>query len=65
VTYFKYVFQGLQFIAETPDTIESSPIITKKFGLNFSDEKQSVSKSRVHRAYPVGISVSRGITDLV
>lgn len=57
--------KGLQFIAETPDTIESSPIITKKFGLNFSDEKQSVSKSRVHRAYPVGISVSRGITDLV
>ncbi|GAU32749.1 hypothetical protein TSUD_323170 [Trifolium subterraneum] len=56
--------KGLQFIAEKPDTVESSPIITKKVGLNFSDEKLSVSKSRVHRAYPVGISVSKGITDL-
>ncbi|CAI8597921.1 unnamed protein product [Vicia faba] len=57
--------KGLQFIAETPDTIENSAIITKKVGLNFSDEKLSVSKSRVHRAYPVGISVSKGISDLV
>lgn len=56
--------KGLQFIAEKPDTVENSPIITKKVGLNFSDEKLSVSKSRVHRAYPVGISVSKGITDL-
>jgi hypothetical protein len=64
VTYLKFAFQGLQFIAEKPDTVENSPIITKKVGLNFSDEKLSVSKSRVHRAYPVGISVSKGITDL-
>ncbi|CAK8567037.1 unnamed protein product [Lathyrus sativus] len=57
--------KGLQFIAETTDTIENSAIITKKVGLNFSDEKLPVSKSRVHRAYPVGISVSKGISDLV
>ncbi|CAJ2668314.1 unnamed protein product [Trifolium pratense] len=56
--------KGLQFIAEKPDTDESSPIITKKVGLNFSDEKLSVSKSRVHRAYSVGNSVSKGITGL-
>ncbi|XP_004502160.1 uncharacterized protein [Cicer arietinum] len=56
--------KGLQFIAETTDSIENSPIITKKVGLNFSNEKLSVSKSRIHRAYPVGISVSKGITDL-
>jgi hypothetical protein len=65
VTYLKFAFQGLQFIAEKPDTVENTPIITKKVGLNFSDEKLSVSKSRVHRSYPVGISVSKGITDLV
>lgn len=57
--------KGLQFIAEKPDTVENTPIVTKKVGLNFSDEKLSVSKSRVHRSYPVGISVSKGITDLV
>ncbi|XP_061350903.1 uncharacterized protein LOC133295973 [Gastrolobium bilobum] len=53
--------EGLQFIAKTTETVENSPIITRKVGLNSSNEKEPVSKRRIHRSFPVGISVSKGI----
>ncbi|XP_020204991.1 uncharacterized protein LOC109790284 [Cajanus cajan] len=56
--------KGLQFFATTTDTAENSPIITKKVGLDSSNEKEPVSKPRIHRSFPVGISVNKGLTGL-
>jgi hypothetical protein len=52
-------FQGLQFIAETKDSvvIDKSMISTQKKDLdNFPGEKVPTLKNRIHRSYPVGIS---------
>jgi len=59
------MFQGLQFIATTGDTSENSSIITKKVGLISSNDKEPASKQRIHRSFPLGISVSKGLTGLV
>ncbi|KAK7407672.1 hypothetical protein VNO78_09681 [Psophocarpus tetragonolobus] len=61
VTHEDKSLKGLQFIATTRDTAENSPVITKKVGLNSSNE-ETVSKPRIYRSFPVGISLSKGIT---
>ncbi|RDX78025.1 hypothetical protein CR513_41758, partial [Mucuna pruriens] len=64
MTHEEKSLKGLQFIATTRDSAENSSTITKKVGLNSSNEKEPVSKPRIHRSFPVGISVSKGITGL-
>ncbi|KAK6646228.1 hypothetical protein PHAVU_L003137 [Phaseolus vulgaris] len=64
-TLEKKALKGLQFIATTGDTSENSSIITKKVGLISSNDKEPASKQRIHRSFPLGISVSKGLTGLV
>ncbi|KAJ1422788.1 hypothetical protein SESBI_12835, partial [Sesbania bispinosa] len=64
MTLEEKALKGLQFIAKTTDTVENSPITTEKVGLNSLNEKLPVSKPRIHRSFPVGISVSKGIAGL-
>lgn len=58
-------FQGLQFIAEAKEgsgAIDKSMISMSKTDLdNFSGEKGPTLTNRIHRTYPVGISLSRDI----
>ncbi|KAK7304850.1 hypothetical protein VNO77_42741 [Canavalia gladiata] len=61
---FEKSLKGLQFLATTTDTVENSPIITKKVGLNYSNEKEPMYKPRIHRSFPIGISTSKGIAGL-
>ncbi|XP_047169734.1 uncharacterized protein LOC124838227 isoform X2 [Vigna umbellata] len=64
-TLEKKSLKGLQFIATTSDTAEKSTIITKKVGLISSNDKDPASKQRIHRrSFPLGISVSNGLTGL-
>ncbi|XP_019458289.1 PREDICTED: uncharacterized protein LOC109358488 [Lupinus angustifolius] len=58
-------FKGLQLFSETTDTVENSPIISKKVGLDSSIGKDIVSKPRIHRSFPNGISLSKGISGLI
>ncbi|KAF7831712.1 uncharacterized protein G2W53_014045 [Senna tora] len=55
--------QGLQFLAETTDPVEKSATKTKKVGLSFSGGEVSVSKTRIHRSFPVNISLGRDISN--
>jgi hypothetical protein len=58
MTWFDNIFQGLQFIAETKDSVvvDKSMISTQKKDIdNFSGEKVPTLKNRIHRSYPVGI----------
>ncbi|KAK7260720.1 hypothetical protein RIF29_26994 [Crotalaria pallida] len=57
-------FQGLQLFAETTDTVENSPIISTEVGINSSNGKDTVSRPRIHRSFPNGISLSKGIGSL-
>lgn len=55
------LFQGLQFIAETKDSgvIDISTRTAKKIDLdNFPGEKAPTLKNRIHRSYPVGMSLA-------
>ncbi|WP_407803857.1 hypothetical protein, partial [Staphylococcus aureus] len=58
-------FKGLQFITETkePSMIEKSVSSTKTTDLsNLAGQKNPAMKTRIHRSYPVGISLYRSIT---
>lgn len=61
--------QGLQFIAETGESssIERTAISLEKDGLNSKDDvgKVPLLKTRIHRSYTVGISLTKGIMDSV
>lgn len=55
------IFQGLQFLAEAKESpgIEKSITSTKKIDhANYFGKKVSATKTRIHRSYPVGISVT-------
>jgi len=55
------LFQGLQFIAETKDSgvIDKSTKTTRIIDLdNFPGEKARTLKNRIHRSYPVGMSLA-------
>jgi hypothetical protein len=55
------LFQGLQFIAETKDSgvIDKAMITTRKNDLDsLPAEKAPTMKNRIHRSYPVGISLA-------
>ncbi|XP_062152364.1 uncharacterized protein LOC133860771 [Alnus glutinosa] len=59
ITFEEKSLKGLQFIAETKDSvvIDKSMISTQKKDLdNFPGEKVPTLKNRIHRSYPVGIS---------
>ncbi|KAL7250152.1 hypothetical protein ACSBR1_012204 [Camellia fascicularis] len=65
LTYGVNSLKGLQFIAESkePSAIEESTINTNK-KIDASDNPtKSVStiKTRIHRSYPVGMSLTRDI----
>ncbi|KAI4305719.1 hypothetical protein L6164_029068 [Bauhinia variegata] len=54
--------KGLQFIAETTNTVEKSVVVgEKKVGLSLSNEEAPVLRPRIHRSFPVGISLGTGI----
>ncbi|XP_004138605.1 uncharacterized protein LOC101208062 isoform X2 [Cucumis sativus] len=56
VKYEENPLKGLQFIADTKDSI------VKRNSLNeFNGEKVAVGRTRVHRSYPVGIALAPGI----
>lgn len=64
MTWCDHIIQGLQFIAEAKDSgvIDKSMITMRKTDLdNFSGEKGLTLTNRIHRSYPVGISLSRDI----
>ena len=63
MTWSIVLFQGLQFIAETKelDMVEK-PVENVKKDLDTSTgEKVKTVKTRIHRSYPVGFSLSRDI----
>lgn len=63
VTYEENSLKGLQFIADTNEssTIKKSGISSKETNPNDgSVKKMSTVKTRIHRAYPVGISLMPG-----
>ncbi|KAE8075596.1 hypothetical protein FH972_014293 [Carpinus fangiana] len=60
ITFEEKSLKGLQFIAETKGSVvvDKSMISTQKKDLdNFSGEKVPTLKNRIHRSYPVGISL--------
>ncbi|KAJ4730137.1 Protein of unknown function (DUF1664) [Melia azedarach] len=61
VTYEDKSLKGLQFLAEAKESpgIEKSITSTKKIDhANYFGKKVSATKTRIHRSYPVGISVT-------
>ncbi|XP_050382511.1 uncharacterized protein LOC126799358 [Argentina anserina] len=57
--------KGLQFIAETKDTSvveKSTTRMETNDPSNFSGQKVSAMKTRIHRSFPVGISLHRNMT---
>lgn len=63
VMYEKNSLKGLQFIADTNEssTIKKSGISSKETNPNGGPvKKMSTVKTRIHRAYPVGISLTPG-----
>lgn len=59
------ILQGLQFLADTkePSVTEKSTTSAKKNDPdNLPGEKVPRMKTRIHRSYPVGISLTRDIT---
>lgn len=63
VTYEENSLKGLQFIADTNEssTIKKSGISSKETNPNDGPvKKMSTVKTRIHRAYPVGISLTPG-----
>ncbi|KAJ7960306.1 Protein of unknown function (DUF1664) [Quillaja saponaria] len=64
ITYEEEALKGLQFIAETkePSTTKNSLVSTEKTGLNnlFGEEVPTL-KTRIHRSFPVGVSLTRNI----
>uniref|UniRef100_A0A5B7AUZ3 DUF1664 domain-containing protein n=1 Tax=Davidia involucrata TaxID=16924 RepID=A0A5B7AUZ3_DAVIN len=64
ITYEEKSLKGLQFIAGSNESsaIEKSMISTKKNDLADNPAKSvSTTKTRIHRSYPVGISLTRDI----
>ncbi|XP_054797840.1 uncharacterized protein LOC129302939 [Prosopis cineraria] len=57
----KSSLKGLQFITETTDTVQKSVTHTKKGGLSFANEKEPLSRARIHRSFPVNVSLGRDI----
>ncbi|KAI9082404.1 hypothetical protein K1719_035827 [Acacia pycnantha] len=53
--------KGLQFITETTITAEKSVSDTNKGGLSFANEKGPILRTRIHRSFPVNISVGKDI----
>ncbi|XP_028787944.1 uncharacterized protein LOC114743913 [Neltuma alba] len=58
----KSSLKGLQFITEMTDTVEKSVSDTKKGGVSFANEKGPISRTRVHRSFPVNVSLGKDIT---
>lgn len=61
ITFEENSLKGLQFIAETKDSgvIDKSTRTAKKIDLdNFPGEKAPTLKNRIHRSYPVGMSLA-------
>ncbi|XP_028758007.1 uncharacterized protein LOC114717096 [Neltuma alba] len=57
----KSSLKGLQFITETTDTVEKSVSDTKNGGVSFANEKGRISRTRVHRSFPVNVSLGKDI----
>ena len=63
------MIQGLQFITENKESsVTEKPTINTSKDANIDDDlnnfpgvKVPVKKTRIHRSYPVGISLTRGI----
>lgn len=58
------MFQGLQFLTEAKDSdmVGKSKDMVKIDGLdNLSGEKVKPMKTRIHRTYPVGFSLTRDL----
>ncbi|KAI9082239.1 hypothetical protein K1719_035662 [Acacia pycnantha] len=53
--------KGLEFISEATNTAEKSVPDTKKGGLSFVNEKGPILRTRIHRSFPVNISVGKDI----